>query len=353
MLEVVINLNSGTYYWSVDVIDSEGETSSSELRSFTLDVNSAPVLTDIDPQSIDEDASYELVLSATDENEGDVLTYTATSSSSDAMVSVSNDTLSVDLTDNWFGVAEIEVSVSDGELSDISLFELTVNSVNDAPEVFGLSSPSDSTIISITPQEISENMTLMVSWDESSDIDGDALTYGFALYNGVYGPDALVLIDTTLSENMIQIPYQAIAQLIGSLGEMSISGDWTVYATDGVDTTNSEDVYHLTLDASGVLSIDGQMLPQNFVLHQNYPNPFNPSTQIKYDLSRDVLVKISIYDLMGRSIKSLVNTNQPAGYRSVLWDATNNYGEAVPAGMYIYVIQAGEFRETKKMVLLK
>jgi hypothetical protein len=85
----------------------------------------------------------------------------------------------------------------------------------------------------------------------------------------------------------------------------------------------------------GTLSIDGQMLPEEFALHQNYPNPFNPTTQIKYDLPQDALVTISIYDLMGRSIKSLVNTNQPAGYRSVRWDATNNYGEAVSAGMYI------------------
>ena len=91
----------------------------------------------------------------------------------------------------------------------------------------------------------------------------------------------------------------------------------------------------------------------NFNISQNYPNPFNPTTQIKYDLPQDALVTISIYDLIGRSIKSLVNTKQPAGFRSVRWDATNNYGEAVSAGMYIYVIQAGDFRATKKMVLLK
>jgi len=56
---------------------------------------------------------------------------------------------------------------------------------------------------------------------------------------------------------------------------------------------------------------------------------------------------------MGRSIKSLVNSNQPAGYRSIQWNATNDLGEPVSAGMYIYMIQAGEFRQTKKMVLLK
>ncbi len=56
---------------------------------------------------------------------------------------------------------------------------------------------------------------------------------------------------------------------------------------------------------------------------------------------------------MGRSIKSLVNNNQSAGYRSVQWDATNNFGEPVSAGMYIYTIQAGDYKATKKMLFLK
>ena len=98
---------------------------------------------------------------------------------------------------------------------------------------------------------------------------------------------------------------------------------------------------------------DEKLLPDNFALHQNYPNPFNPTTQIKYDLPEDVLVNITIYDIMGRSIRLLVNSNQTAGYRSIRWDGTNNLGEGVSAGMYIYTIQTGEFRQARKMVLLK
>ena len=94
-------------------------------------------------------------------------------------------------------------------------------------------------------------------------------------------------------------------------------------------------------------------IPLHFTLHQNYPNPFNPTTQIRYDLPQDALVSISIYDVMGRMIKSLSNANQTAGYHSLQWDATNDMGESVSAGMYIYTIQAGEYRSTKKMVLLK
>jgi flagellar hook assembly protein FlgD len=95
------------------------------------------------------------------------------------------------------------------------------------------------------------------------------------------------------------------------------------------------------------------LIPDVFAMHQNYPNPFNPVTQIRYDLPEDSYVSITIYDIMGRNIKSLVNTDQTAGYRSIRWNATNDLGEPVSAGMYIYMIQAGEFRQTKKMVLLK
>ena len=94
-------------------------------------------------------------------------------------------------------------------------------------------------------------------------------------------------------------------------------------------------------------------LPESYVLYQNYPNPFNPITQIKYELPKLSLVNITIYDMMGRVVKTLMNEQQSAGYKSVQWNATNNAGQPVSAGLYLYTIQAGEFRQVRKMVLLK
>ena len=94
-------------------------------------------------------------------------------------------------------------------------------------------------------------------------------------------------------------------------------------------------------------------MPHSFSLSQNYPNPFNPTTSISYDLPKNEFVSINVFDLMGREVKTLVNKNQVAGFRSVQWNATNNLGQPVSAGVYIYTIQSGEFRQTKKMVLLK
>ncbi len=103
----------------------------------------------------------------------------------------------------------------------------------------------------------------------------------------------------------------------------------------------------------GTLSTEEELIPDEFALHQNYPNPFNPTTNISYDLPKNEHVSIVIYDVMGRNIRSLINEKKSAGYYRVYWDAKNDIGEPVSAGMYIYTIEAGEFRSVKKMVLLK
>jgi hypothetical protein len=95
------------------------------------------------------------------------------------------------------------------------------------------------------------------------------------------------------------------------------------------------------------------VIPITFALHQNYPNPFNPITTLRYDLTEVNLVTLTVYDMRGRMVVQLVNTAQEAGFKSVQWNATDSMGRPVSAGVYLYKIQAGEFVETKKMILLK
>ena len=95
------------------------------------------------------------------------------------------------------------------------------------------------------------------------------------------------------------------------------------------------------------------VIPDRYALHQNYPNPFNPITTLRYDLPNNNHVTLTIYDLNGREINRIVNTIQPAGYKSVQWNATDMHGKPVSAGVYLYQIRAGEFVQTRKMVLLK
>ena len=96
-----------------------------------------------------------------------------------------------------------------------------------------------------------------------------------------------------------------------------------------------------------------ELIPTVFALLQNYPNPFNPVTTLRYDLPEQSTVNIIIYDMLGRQVRTLLNQTQDAGFKSVIWDATNDYGKPVSAGVYLYKLQAGEFVQTRKMVLMK
>ena len=95
------------------------------------------------------------------------------------------------------------------------------------------------------------------------------------------------------------------------------------------------------------------LVPGNLALHQNYPNPFNPITSLRYNLPEDGFVNITIYDMRGKIVKTLVNSSQSSGYKSIKWNATNNQGQLVPAGVYLYKIEFGSLLFTRKMILLK
>ncbi len=96
-----------------------------------------------------------------------------------------------------------------------------------------------------------------------------------------------------------------------------------------------------------------EITPNQVLIHQNYPNPFNPVTTLRYELLEDSFVKITIFDMLGNQINNLISQNQSSGFNVVQWNATNDAGSPVSAGLYLYAIQAGEFRQTRKMILLK
>jgi hypothetical protein len=98
---------------------------------------------------------------------------------------------------------------------------------------------------------------------------------------------------------------------------------------------------------------DKKLVPGTYIVSQNYPNPFNPSTTLRYSMSKGELVNIAVYDMSGRLVKGLLNGYQNAGYNSIQWNATNNQGQSVSAGMYICIIKIGSYNTSKKMLLLK
>ena len=102
-----------------------------------------------------------------------------------------------------------------------------------------------------------------------------------------------------------------------------------------------------------LLKTESSIKPENFYINEAYPNPFNPYTTLSYYLPNNETVKIKIFDIMGRQVKTFVMPDQIAGYGSIQWNGTNDYDQRVSSGLYLYTIQAGNFRGTKKMVILE
>ena len=94
-------------------------------------------------------------------------------------------------------------------------------------------------------------------------------------------------------------------------------------------------------------------IPDKFQLHHNYPNPFNPITNISYELSEPSRVTITIYDLKGREVKTIVNEWKQSGYYSTVWNSTDNRNNPVSSGIYFYRMKTNTFHKTLKMLLIK
>ncbi len=93
--------------------------------------------------------------------------------------------------------------------------------------------------------------------------------------------------------------------------------------------------------------------PSAFSLSQNYPNPFNPSTSFRFSLAKSAYVKIEIFNIAGQKVKTLIDEEMNPGVYMVDWDGKDEKGRLVSSGIYFYRMRAGDFSETKKMVLLK
>jgi len=134
-------------------------------------------------------------------------------------------------------------------------------------------------------------------------------------------------------------------ELINPSLDNALAESWS--ASTGNGSPGAINTSYLTNDDEDFI------LPTEFIVHNNFPNPFNPTTTISYELPKNSFVNIIIYDLLGREVKVLVSGELVSGFHEIIWDGKDNFGRSVGAGVYFYLIKAGEFRQTKKMVLLK
>ncbi len=100
-------------------------------------------------------------------------------------------------------------------------------------------------------------------------------------------------------------------------------------------------------------ALSPKFIPEKFELYNNFPNPFNPTTTIRFDLPENTHVKITVYDILGKKVTELINSEQEAGRQQVLWNGKNSAGLTTASGVYIYRIETPKFNSVKKMILLR
>jgi flagellar hook assembly protein FlgD len=131
-----------------------------------------------------------------------------------------------------------------------------------------------------------------------------------------------------------------------------ISGELLSFQATGevkLSKVEAVDVYGSTVKVVTAAKI----IPDKFALYQNYPNPFNPETKISYALPTDCYVKLAIYNISGQKVKTLVDEKQSAGYKNAVWNGKNEQGLEASSGIYFYVLKAGTYSETRKMVRIR
>ena len=249
-----------------------------------------------------------------------------------------------------YTLAENSPCVGSGENNaNMGALDVGCGPYNFSPTDFSLIEPSNDSEIMIDASNV-DNGSITFSWEESIDENDDLLMYLMrATSNEIGNHD----IDT--SATSFSVSYADMIEDMTENNATVATIEWTVHVTDGIDTVEANNApFTITIDGGWAMNASAEaLIPEVFALHQNYPNPFNPTTSLRYDLPENSLVNITIYDMMGREVKTLVNQTQDAGYKSVVWNATNDYGRPVSAGIYLYQIQAGKYISTKKMALLK
>ena len=342
------NLTTAPRTVTLTVNDGDGN---SNTVSRVLDVkitNRAPVAVALS-QDGNEDGSMAITLTATDEDDNP-LTYTVTNQPMHGGISGTLPVLTYTPNPNYFGEDSFRYIANDGIInSDTATVTLTVKNVQDAPKPFAWVSVLADTV-NITGDNLTDIYTL--NWDESKDVDNETVDYLITIRVGQ--SPAVHFEDTT--GTTFNISYQDFVDNAFERFPMlpRVTVHFGVLATDGIDTVNvtGED-RTVMVNRYDFLATGEAGFPEVFALHENYPNPFNPSTTLSFDLPKISNVNITIYNMLGQKVKTFSMQNTSAGYHSVRWNGTNDLGERVSTGIYLYQLHTREFVKTRKMVFMK
>ena len=203
--------------------------------------------------------------------------------------------------------------------------------------------------LNISKTSLDDNYTLQ--WSASTNLDEDPIHY--LVYAKVGSYPAEEIYDTTVTTLPIS-SREFLNNVFEQTPGNGVTVRFSVSATDGIDTVKvSGDDRVVYVNRYEFLSTETNGMPTEFALHENYPNPFNPSTTLRFDLPELSDVNVIIYNMLGQEVKTFNMQNISAGHHSIKWNATNDLGDPVSAGVYLYQLQTKDFVKTRKMILLK
>ena len=189
------------------------------------------------------------------------------------------------------------------------------------------------------PSDVSFQIGIIDAWGNQSYVEFPSIQTKYSLVrDGEWGQASIPIVD--IRGNNIDLRMLSYEFVI-----LEVNGASCEFALD--------DIYWEGGGNVNVVNGNKGLILEELILHDNYPNPFNPSTRISYSISNGDYVSINIFDGNGLKVIELFNDYKSAGTYSVDWNGQNEIGAQVSAGLYLYSINKGKFRQTKKMILLK
>jgi hypothetical protein len=334
------------------VSDGDGASTEGEV---SISLGAAGPRVEGDEAATTEDAAVTIAVLANDfDPNGDAISVVSVEGASNGTVSVDVDgTVTYTPNADFNGTDSFTYTVSDGALTGVGTVTVAVSAVNDAPR-FAEGSPvfvspangAEVEIGSALPDSpASQLSTVTVEFNPAADPEGTAVSYRWqASGDASMSPVAL---DSTLTSTSLQLLVSDLAALTGSTPGAALQIFHRVTASDGELETVSA-VESATLVRGYITGTGSDEVPAEFALDQNYPNPFNPVTLIRYSLPLSSIVSIDVFDSLGRHVAQLVSGQQSAGNHEVSFDA----GE-LPSGVYMYLMKAEGFAQTRTLVLLR
>jgi hypothetical protein len=311
-------VTSGTGSISANVVYFNGSITGNQKPVFTA----VPAITKAARDTV------KFVVSATDPNAGDVLTYSVVGLPTGAKFDTTR-TFSWVPTTGQYGSYKVSFLVSDGQLKDSMAVSITITML---PLI--VKNPIANMTLTETNRIVKVKLTSAPVFANNAGV----LTYTATSGNAAYVSASIIAPDTLKVQGWRPTPQDVSIRIV-------------VAATDTNKSTISTSFYVVD---QGITGVSVTTVPTEFSLSQNYPNPFNPTTSIKFGLPVQAPVTMEVYNVLGVKVRTLIHGEvMSAGIHQMEWNGKDDAGSAVTSGVYLYRINAGTFQVTKKMMMLK